>query len=61
MSAEDGDGERPAGPAGPDPDAGAEALALAGWEAGRTLREIAVELFGADLGPVSGAGGVDAE
>ena len=30
------------------PDARAAAIAPAGWEAGRTLREIAVELFGAD-------------
>ena len=60
MSAEDGDGERPAGPDAA-PEARTEAIALAGWEAGTTLREIAVELLGADIGSVSGAGGVHAE
>ena len=73
MSAEDGAGEPPAGPdpgTAPDaPDARAEAVVQAGRKARKSLREIAVDLFGVDPGsaacpgldPGSGAGRVAAE
>ena len=65
MSAEDGAGEPPAGPdpgTAPDaPDARAEAVVQAGRKARKSLREIAVDLFGADPGSGSGAGRVAAE
>ena len=48
MTAEDGDGKAAA-----EPDAAAEAIVAAGGGAGKTLREIAIDLFGAE--------GVDAE
>ena len=48
MIAEDADGEPPAG-LEPVPDADTlEAASGAGWRAGRSYREIAVYLFGAD-------------
>ena len=67
MTAEDGAGEPPAGPepvpgTAPDaPDARAEAVVQAGRKARKSLREIAVDLFGADPGSASGAGRVAAE
>ena len=48
MTAEDGDGKPAA-----EPDAAAEAIVAAGGGAGKTLQEIAIDLFGAE--------GVDAE
>lgn len=45
MFAEDGDGEQPGGPA---PEATPETAAAAGWREGKSLREIAVDLFGAE-------------
>ena len=47
-----GDGERPAGP-GAAPDARAEAIAPAGREAGKILREIAIDRFGSGSGRVA--------
>ena len=78
MTAEDGAGAPPAGPEpvpgiapdAPDaPDARAEAVVRAGRKARKSLREIAVDLFGVDPGsaacpgldPGSGAGRVEAE
>ncbi len=64
MTAEDGAGEPPAGPEpvpGIAPDARAEAVVQAGRKARKSLREIAVDLFGVDPGSASGAGRVAAE
>ena len=56
MIVEDEDGERRTGP-----DRAPEAVAAAALRAGRSLREIAIDLFGADPGSASGAGRVAAE
>ena len=67
MTAEDGAGAPPAGPEpvpgiAPDaPDARAKAVVQAGRKARKSLREIAVDLFGVDTGSASGAGRVAAE